>query len=117
MRKRTQAGAATAEAAVVIPVITLFCVGLSWLVGLGVAQVRAVDAAREVARAVARGDSEGASLALGRRVAPESSRFTVHRGGSTTTVRVLVPVSGPGGLFGFLPTHHVSAEAVAVTER
>jgi len=47
----------TAETALVLPVLVCVAVGLAWLVVLGAAQVRCVDAAREVARLSARGES------------------------------------------------------------
>lgn len=112
---RGERGAVAAEAAVVVPVLALVCVMLAWLVGLGVAHVRAVDAAREVARSLARGDSEGTSLSLGRQVAPEGARFTVDDGDNRVRVRVRVPIVAPA-ILDFLPRRHVSAEAVALQE-
>lgn len=116
MRKRDEAGTVTAEAAVVIPLVTLVAVALAWLVCFAVAHVQALDAAREVARAVARGDSESSGLALGRRVAPEGSRFRVSTEGGTVVVRVRAPMRGPGGIFGLLRSLDVDAEAVALLE-
>ena len=55
---RDQRGAATAELALGIPVLVSLTIGLVWLLTIGVAQVRMVDAARETARAGARGDTE-----------------------------------------------------------
>src|SRR4051812_3291442 len=74
-RGRREDGAVTAEAAAVLPLLIAAALGVAWLVSLTVAQVRVVDGAREVARAVARGDSEGTALSLGRRVAPEGTHF------------------------------------------
>jgi Flp pilus assembly protein TadG len=115
-RVRNQAGAVTAEAAVVIPVLLLVALGLAWLVALGATEVRALDAARETARAAARGDDPSASIALGRRVATAGAEITVRDDGSTIEVQVDAPVRGPGGLFGFLPVYHARARAVAATE-
>jgi hypothetical protein len=106
----------TAETAVVLPVLILFAAALAWLVAAGVSEVRTVDAAREVARALARGDPQPAALDLGRRVAPSGSSFVVVPGDGTVTVTVTGVVSGPGGILGFLPGHHLHAEAVAATE-
>lgn len=116
MRRRDESGAVTAEAAVVIPLVALVAVALAWLVGLGVAQVRVLDAAREVARAVARGDSEASGKALGRRVAPDGARFEVSSDDGTVVVAVSAPVRGLGGVFAFLPSYDVDAEAVALLE-
>ncbi|MGH3412860.1 MAG: TadE family type IV pilus minor pilin [Marmoricola sp.] len=112
-----QRGAVTAETAVVLPILTVFTVGLVWLVSLGLAEVRALDAAREAARVVARGDPPASARSLGARVAPDGSALTLSRGGGRVVVTVHTPVEGPGGLFGFLPTYHVRAQAVAATEQ
>lgn len=113
---RDEVGAVTAEAAVVLPVLVVFALGLAWLVALGGTQVRALDAARETARAVARGEDQGASVGLGRRVATSGARIAVHDEGETVEVTVDAPVRGPGGIFGFLPTYHARASAVAAKE-
>jgi hypothetical protein len=106
----------TAEAAVVLPVLVLFAVGLAWLVALGATQVRALDAARETARALARGDDAATGVGLGRRVATPGARITVRDAGDTLEVTVDAPVRGPGGLFAFVPAYHVRASAVAAQE-
>src|SRR4051812_8149991 len=115
-RMRNDAGAVTAEAAVVIPVLILVALGLTWLVALGATQVRALDAARETARAVARGEDPGTSVGLGRQVATPGAVISVTDEGDTVLVAVDAPVRGPGGIFGFLPTYHAHAHAVAATE-
>lgn len=115
-RRRTESGAVTAEAAVVLPVVVVFAIGLVWLIAVGATQVRALDAARETARAAARGDSTSASVALGRRVATTGAAFSVQDEGDTILVTVDAPVRGPGGLFAFVPTYHVRARAVAAQE-
>ncbi|MDF1603630.1 TadE family protein [Nocardioides sp. YIM 152315] len=110
-----QRGAATAELAMVLPLLIAATIGLVWLLAVGSAQVRAVDAARETARAVARGDEIGAAVARGEQVAPPGSRVSVDTGGGEVVVTVVGRVSGPGGLFD-LPHAEVSADAVAVVE-
>ena len=115
-RVRDEVGAVTAEAAVVLPVLVLFAVGLAWLVALGATQVRALDAARETARALARGDDTAAGLDLGRRVAPTGARISVRDEGDTVQVTVDAAVRGPGGIFAFVPAYHVRASAVAAQE-
>ena len=89
---------------------------MAWLVSLGITQVRALDAARETARAAARSDGSGHALALGRRVAPAGSRISLGHGGGTVVVKVSSPVNGPAGLFGRWATFRVEAEAVAAEE-
>ncbi|WP_372735449.1 TadE family type IV pilus minor pilin [Nocardioides sp.] len=106
----------TAELAVALPVLMALTIGLVWLLSLGVAQVRLVDAARETARALARGDAEGPSLERGAQVAPPGSTITVARGTAEVRVRVEASTTGPGGLFAHLPGPRLRAEAVAAIE-
>jgi len=115
-RSRRESGAVTAEAAVVVPVLILVALGLAWLVSLGATQVRALDAARETARAVARGEGQATSIDLGRRVATDGAQIAVRDEGETVVVTVDAPVRGPGGVFAFLPTYHARASAVAAEE-
>jgi len=114
--RRTETGAVTAEAAVVMPVLLLLALGLAWLVALGATQVRVLDAARETARAAARGEDVDTSIGLGRRVATAGARFSIRDEGDTIEVTVEAPVRGPGGIFGFLPTYDARAHAVAAKE-
>jgi Flp pilus assembly protein TadG len=115
-RRRGERGAVTAELAMGLPLLLALTVGLAWLVGVGSAQVRAVDAAREAARALARGDSESAAVGVAAAVAPGGSEISVSTGDGRVVVRVRATVRGPGGLFDALPGAEVSAEAVALAE-
>jgi hypothetical protein len=101
---------------VVLPVLIAVALGLVWLVALAVTQVRVVDAARETARALARDESVPVAIDLGRRVAPEGSRFSVDEAEGAVRVQVVAEVRGPGGLFAFLPPVEVDAEAVSAKE-
>jgi hypothetical protein len=101
---------------VVLPVLVALVLGLVWVVSLAATQVRAVDAARETARAAARDEDVSTAVALGRRVAPEGSRITVREQGETLVVEVVAVVRGPGGLFRFLPQVTVASRAVAGKE-
>ena len=116
MDRRGERGAVTAETAVALPLIAVFAVSMAWLVSLGITQVRALDAARETARAAARSEDSAQALAVGRRVAPPGSRISVGRGDGTIVVKVSSPVTGPGGLFGQWAALRVKAEAVAAEE-
>lgn len=113
---RGERGAATAELAMVLPLLVAVTLGLVWLLAVGAAQVRAVDAARETVRAVARGDSVADAVARGARVAPAGSRVSVHDDGGEVTAVVVGRVDGPVGLFARLPGVTVSAQAVAAVE-
>jgi Flp pilus assembly protein TadG len=110
-----QRGAATAELALGIPVLVSLTIGLVWLLAIGVAQVQMVDAARETARAGARGDDEAAAVSRGRQVAPGAVvTLTMSDGDVVATASDVV--TPPGGLLGFLPAVHVHAEAVTSAE-
>lgn len=71
-------------------------------------QVRCVDAAREAARLVARGDDANAR-SVAREIAPGGAALVVHREGD----RVVARVSATSRL---LPAVVIAAEAVAATE-
>ena len=103
-RRRTEAGAATAELAMALPLLIAVTIGLVWLLAVG------------AARAAARGDSSDSALARGLQVAPAGSRVSLHADGAEVTAVVVARVSGPGGLFGALPAVTVSADAVAAVE-
>ncbi|GGO72789.1 TadE family type IV pilus minor pilin [Nocardioides deserti] len=115
-RGRDERGAATAELALVLPALVAVTAGLVWLLAVGAAQVRVVDAARETARAAARGDDDGAAVARGERVAPPGSTVALSRSGGEVVVEASGRVDGPGGLFDFLPAVRVHATAYALDE-
>jgi hypothetical protein len=100
----------------VLPLLVGVTLGLVWLVALAVTQVRVVDAARETARALARDEPRAEAVALGRGVAPDGASFEVGTADDTVRVRVVAEVSGPGGVFAFLPAVDVDSEAVAARE-
>lgn len=109
-------GAVTAELAMTLPLLLAVTVGLVWLLSVGAAQIRTVDAAREAARALARGDDTGAAVAAGERVAPDGGRITFATAGDRVVATAAAEVDGPGGIFGFLPSVTVHAEAEALAE-
>lgn len=110
-----QRGAVTAELALGIPLLLTLTWGLVWLLSVGEAQVRIVDAAREAARAAARGDAPAACAARGEQVAPGSTVVVTIRGGEAVS-SATASVAAPGGWWGFLPSVSLHAEAVAAAE-
>lgn len=114
--RRDQRGAVTAELALALPMLLAVTAGLVWLLAVGMGQVRTVDAARETARALARGDDPGAATALGDRIAPDGVRIAVSHDGDRVVVRARGRIAGPGGLFSKLPGARLEAEAVALVE-
>jgi Flp pilus assembly protein TadG len=112
---REERGAVTAETAVVLPLLVAVTLAMIWLVAVGLAQMRATDAAREAARAVARGDSVARAEVLARQAAPGIGVQVVRSDGE---VRVVVDqrLAPPEGVLGHLPGAGVHAEATALVE-
>ena len=100
----------------VLPLLVAVTALLAWLLSLGLAQVQMIDAARETARAVARGDDRETAVAVGRRVAPDGARFTITEAAGLITVEASGRVDGPGRVFMVVPAVELHAEAVAVSE-
>jgi Flp pilus assembly protein TadG len=112
---RDEGGAATVELALGIPLLVSVTIGLVWLLAVGLAQVQMVDAAREAARAGARGDAPTAAIARGRAVAPQAA-VTMSSDGAQVVATASADVAPPGGLLGFLPSVRVHARAIALSE-
>ena len=78
----------TAETAVLAPVVAS-CLALGvWIISLGHLQVQLVDAARDTARLVARGEPIDDAVRRVRAEAPDATVFTVERSGGFVTVKV-----------------------------
>jgi Flp pilus assembly protein TadG len=114
--RRDDSGAVTAELALVLPLLVAVTIGLVWLLAVGADQLRAVDAARETARALARGEAPEAAVAVGKQVAPDGATVQVATVDGRIHVTVTGEVSGPGGIFAALPPARLHAEAVAILE-
>lgn len=119
MRRRVpdESGAVTAELALGIPLLLALTVALIWMMAVGAAQVRVVDASREAARAVARGDTAAAAETVALRIAPEGATVQIVSAGGQVSVTTSARVDAPGGLLAALPGVTVSDEAVALVER
>lgn len=103
----------TAETAVVLPVLLLVLAAAVAAVVVVGDQLKCVDAAREAARAAARGDPAAAVAAIGNRAAPGGAHVSVSTSGDDVVVAVSAVVA-PLGPFPFRVT--VSARAVALRE-
>jgi Flp pilus assembly protein TadG len=112
---RGERGAVTAETALVLPLLVAVTVGMVWLVSLGLTQMQVTDAAREAARAVARGESRDRATGLARRAAP-GAEVTIGEEGGTVVVSVRRRVGPPGGVLDGLAGATLEAEAVALAE-
>lgn len=106
----------TAEAALVLPLIAIFALALVWLMTVGIAEVRVVDAARDAARAVARGEDDTAAAGAARRTAGSDAGVTVRRGSGLVSVTVTERVSPPGWLLVPLPSVTVSSHSSVEAE-
>ncbi|GEC07117.1 membrane protein [Streptomyces spinoverrucosus] len=104
-------GFVTAEAALVLPVLVMFAMGLVWGLLVVAAQIQCVDAARTGARAAARQDPHDAVVELTREVAPRGAKVTIGREGDRVRVVVVAKAPGLGRL-----SYELREEAVAVAE-
>jgi hypothetical protein len=77
----------TAETAVLAPVVALGLALGVWMISLAHLQVRLIDASRDAARLVARGESPADAVREVRRTLPGDVRFQVRRTGGYVTVR------------------------------
>ncbi len=101
----------TAELAACLPVLVLVLGVALTAVSVTAARVRLQDAARETARAAARGDG-AAARALGRDAAP-GAQVAVSVGNSDTTAVVRATLHPLGD---WLPAITITERAVAATE-
>ncbi len=106
----------TAETATVLPFLVLVTLALAWMIAVGVAQVRCLDAAREAARLVARGDGAGAAVDVATAVAPSGARVSIDETGAAVTVRVTARLTPPIPVLGPALTVPVGADATAALE-
>lgn len=102
-----QSGMATVEGAFVIAAIVAVLIVSVGAVSATIAQIRCTDAAREVARLTAAGDTSAVSV--GRQVAGGSAAVEVSESAELVEATVSTAVR-------LLPGLHVSARAVAVPE-
>ena len=113
MSRRRDGGMATAELAVVLPTLVLVIAAGLTMVSVVLAQVRCVDAAREAARAAARGELPGVVRSVAARAAPAGASVEVGSAGEEVRVTVSARAGRIGGL---LPTFRVTASALALRE-
>lgn len=112
---RGERGAVTAEMALALPVlVSLLLLGI-WSIGLVVQNIRCIDAARDVARAVARGESLDQAKAIGRRTVPAGT-IVITRDASDIQVTVTaIPTHRPP-LLTFLSPPSLKATATLQAE-
>ena len=113
---RGERGAVTAELAMVLPLLLAVTAGLVWLLVVGLGQLRATDAAREAARAMARGEDAAVATDLALTIGPPGSTVAVSDLDGLVVVTVTATIEGPGGALAVLPGAQVSGEATAARE-
>lgn len=101
-------GSVTAEIAVGLPVVVLLLVAVLTLAAASTAQMRALDAARAGARAVAIGEADAAVASAVARVGGGDADLTIVRDGEWVEVTVTRPVAG-----GWLADSPLRAKGVA----
>jgi Flp pilus assembly protein TadG len=106
----------TAETAIVLPVLVVLLLAGLWAVGVVVANIRCVDAARDVARAVARGEPGDVAQRIGERSAPAGAVIGISRDGADVRVVVDADVQLDWVLLSKLPSVEVRGQAAVQIE-
>jgi len=109
-------GAVTAEIATALPALVVVVIGAVWVVSVGLTQLRCADAAREAARAAARGDEPAVVSSVAEAAAPDGAAVQVQVEGDIVTVEVTARVPPPLPFRDHVPAPTVRASAVAVME-
>ncbi|HEY7043310.1 MAG TPA: TadE family type IV pilus minor pilin [Nocardioidaceae bacterium] len=115
--ERSAHGSVTAEAAIVLPIMAAFALTLIWMISVGIAQIQAVDAARDAAREIARGGDVDAATARARVTAPADARVDIDRSAGEAVVTVSFTAKPPRWLFVPLPPVGISASSSVEVER
>ena len=117
LMSRRERGMVTAEMAVLAPFGVAFGLLLLWIVSLGFTQVQLVDAAREAARLVARGEPVGAASDVARRQTPGDARVRISERDGLVTVRVSTQTQLPLPVLRHVGARTLEASAVSADER
>jgi Flp pilus assembly protein TadG len=112
-RARESSGYVTAETALALPALVLVLALALWAVQVVSGQLRCVDAAREAARSLARGDSMGSARLTAERAAPTGAVVAMTFAPGAVTVTVSADIRGAVPR---MPGFHVAATAVARLE-
>lgn len=113
---RPERGMVTAEMAVLAPFGVAFGLLLLWIVSLGFTQVQLVDAAREAARLVARGETVAAASGVARKHAPPGTAVHVTTDDGLVTVQVSARSQLPLPILRHVGARTMEASAVSADE-
>jgi Flp pilus assembly protein TadG len=113
---RSDRGTATAETAVLLPVLVVVLAACVWVLAGVSAQLACVDAARASARSAARGEAPAAVRATAARLAPAGAVVQLSARADTVEVRISAEVRPFGTALRVLPALPVSGRATAATE-
>lgn len=100
----------------VLPIVAAFALVMIWMLAVGIAQVRAVDASRDAARALARGEDRDAAVALALRTAPDGAEVRVDDTAGLVRVTVSLRAEAPGWLLVPLPAVAIDSSSAVEVE-
>jgi hypothetical protein len=100
----------------VLPVLAVLVAAVLWAVAVAGAQLRCIDAARDGARAAARGESDTVVVAAAEAAGPARSQVVVSRLGTRVEVVVRARVGPSSGVLGAIAAPVAEATAVAESE-
>lgn len=107
-------GAVTAEVALVLPVLLVVVLFGLWAAGAVITNLRCIDAARDTARAVARGEPPDTAQQFGHRSAPRDAIIQITQDGNDIHVTVTATHAWP--LLDHLPSLPAKATATIQSE-
>ena len=99
-----------------LPVLVILLAAALWSIAIAADRLSCLDAARDGARAAARGESAAAVVAAAKAAGPAGSVVEVTRAGDQVSVLVRVRVGPASGVLARLPAPVVAVTAVARSE-
>lgn len=99
-----------------LPVLVILMAVALWSIAIAADRLSCLDAARDGARAAARGESATAVAAIAEAAGPAGSAVEVAHAGDQVSVVVRVRVGPASGVLARLPAPVVAATAVARSE-
>jgi hypothetical protein len=112
----TQRGMVTAETAISLTALVVVLLAMLWVVTLVGWQARCLDAARDAARAMARGESAASSRSEASRSAPPGAQIQVDVVGDLAIATVGLQARPPWPILSALPAVSLEGKAVVVIE-